>query len=210
MKVVLTLNQFDKKEKHAKKESLSSREIFLNFHSLKKDWKIQKKISWNHEMIWRAQKSFLYPNISLSFSSILSMFIFFFLFVYYVLLTLFCFVLYLFLDITYFDIRLLPRDSDGTIIFPQIPKSRGIFVLFFVWFNTKGFVSYLSDFMNIIFYRLIPIFCFAMIEKKNIWTTIGLKLGGHSLCLLNNWDMKAFKIYWLHIIRPTYYIGICA
>ena len=32
------------------------------------------------------------------------------------------------------------------------------FVCFFVWFNTKGFVTYLSDFMNIIFYRLIPIF----------------------------------------------------
>ena len=120
-----------RKRKTCKKESLSSREIFLNFHSLKKDWKIQKKISWNHEMIWRAQKSFLYPNISLSFSSILSMFIFFFLcllcFAYLILF----FVLYLFLDITYFDIRLLPRDSDGTIIFPQIPKSRGIFVLFF-------------------------------------------------------------------------------
>ena len=36
-----------KKRKTCKKESLSSREIFLNFHSLKKRLKILKKISWN-------------------------------------------------------------------------------------------------------------------------------------------------------------------
>merc|ERR1719223_1291251 len=29
-------------------------------------------------------------------------------------------------DITYFDIRLLPRDRLGNVIFPQIPKSRDV------------------------------------------------------------------------------------
>ena len=54
LKVVLTLNQFDKKEKTCKKESLSSREIFLNFHSLKKKTeKFRKKsreiMRWSDE-----------------------------------------------------------------------------------------------------------------------------------------------------------------
>ena len=130
---MLTLNQFDEKEKHAKKRESEFTRNFLKLSLFEKDWKIRKKISWNHEMIWRAQKSFLYPNISLSFSSILSMFIFIFVFFLFIMFCLPYFVLFCisFLDITYFDIRLLPRDSDGTIIFPQIPKSRGIFVLLF-------------------------------------------------------------------------------
>ena len=61
------------KRKTCKKRESEFTRNFLKLSLFeKKDWKIQKKISWNHEMIWRAQKSFLYPNISLSFSSILS------------------------------------------------------------------------------------------------------------------------------------------
>lgn len=45
-------------------------------------------------------------------------------------------------DITYFDIRLLPRDKYGNVLFPQIPKSRGILFIFYfacLFFNLSGF-----------------------------------------------------------------------
>ena len=35
----------------------------------------------------------------------------------------------LFSDIAYFDIKLLPRDDNGNILFPQIPKRLGIFIM---------------------------------------------------------------------------------
>ena len=119
------------KRKTCKKRESEFTRNFLNFHSLKKTEKFRKKsreiMRWSDQ---HRRASFILIFLSHSpryylcsyFSSLCLL-----CFAYLILF----FVLYLFLDITYFDIRLLPRDSDGTIIFPQIPKSRGIFVLFF-------------------------------------------------------------------------------
>ena len=120
-----------RKRKTCKKESLSSREFFLNFHSLKKTEKFRKIsreiMRWSDE---HRRASFILIFLSHSPRYYLYLFLFS-----VCLFILFClpFVLFciFFLDITYFDIRLLPRDSDGTIIFPQIPKSRGIFCFLF-------------------------------------------------------------------------------
>ena len=36
------------------------------------------------------------------------------------------------------DIRLLPRDRRGEVIYPNIPKEKGIFALFMLWFILTG------------------------------------------------------------------------
>ena len=41
-------------------------------------------------------------------------------------LAFFSFRLFLFSDLSVFDIRLLPKDRNGEIIFPQIPREKGI------------------------------------------------------------------------------------
>ena len=48
---------------------------------------------------------------------------------------------FLFSDIAYFDIKLLPRDDNGNILFPQIPKRLGI-ILFLLFLHFQRCIDY--------------------------------------------------------------------
>ena len=69
-------------------------------------------------------------------------------------LVIFFIFLDLFSDIAYFDIKLLPRDDNGNILFPQIPKRLGIFYHDY-FLNYYFYITFAIYFLAILYYTSI-------------------------------------------------------